>query len=668
MEVAQESMLRFGTAILCAGSFFVSLQPAFASGRDARELLSLSLSELSDVMITTASKKSEPENEASAAVFVITNEDIKRSGATNIPDILRMAPGITVTQSSSNNWTVTARGFNDQFSNKLLVLMDGRTVYSPLFSGVVWDSQDTMIEDIERIEIIRGPGATLWGANAVNGIINIITKSSRHIQGGLATANIGNKASIGSVRYSTDIGNDTYARIYAKHSDYNSQYLTGGSDAGDSWRRQQAGFRSDMKIGIGNNIKIQGDIYAVDEDNGYILPDLALSGYNDGSKGFKLGGGNLLLRWENKWNNDSETHFQTYFDNASQKTSFFSDEANTVDFEFQHFWSGWERQELVWGGGYRFINNSSKISTQYELTPKTRNDDIISAFVQDKIALIKNTLFLTLGSKFEHNDYSGLEIQPSVRMSWIIDNTQTLWGAISRAVHTPSRFNSDGRLSYTILPPSIAVPLPVILTGVGNKNLDSEKLTAYELGYRIKPRKNISLDFTAFYNDYSELFTSTLGTAVNMGTYISQPIIAQNMNEAHSVGFETAVKYKVTSDWQLTGTYSYISLKFDDKSQGTQFFIGKHPKHMFNLRSVYLFPNRLEMTNSLYTVSDLHSINIPGYYRFDTKFSYPITEDVNISIAGQNLINSRHREFAPFLYQSQEAIGRSVYAGLAFKF
>lgn len=637
------------------------------SEADAKKILSLSLSELSNITITSVSKKEEPENEAPAAIFVITQEDIKRSGALTIPEALRGAPGITVTQSGSNNWTVTSRGFNSQFANKLLVLIDGRTIYSPLFSGVVWDSQDTMMEDIERIEVIRGPGATLWGANAVNGVINIITKQAKDTQGGLAVATYGNKAASGAIRQGVKIGEDSYLRAYAKHNDYASHYNTDGSDAGDSWRKQQAGFRADAKLSDNDKLNIQGDIYTTDEDDSFIYPDLTSGTYANSSKGYKLNGGNLLMRWDQKQSEKSNTSLQVYYDRAAQKTRFFNDIANTFDLEFQHAWSGLKGQELIWGGGYRLINDNNDASAQYALTPDSRNDDIFSAFIQDKFTIIPERVFFTLGSKFEHNDYTGFEVQPSVRMSWLPDKNQTLWWSISRAVHTPSRFNYDGRLSYAIIPPSMSLPAPVLLTAAGNSDLDSEELIAYEIGYRIKPAKNLNIDLTAFYNDYDKLYSDSFGTTV-VTSYVTRPILTVNSNEAKSVGFESAVQYNVFPEWQLSGSYSYISLVFDDKSKIIQTLVGKHPKNMFNLRSTYLFQNGLEMTNSLYSVSELSSVDIDGYVRFDTKFSYPITDSLDLSVVGQNLLDKRHKEFTPFLYQTQTEIGRSVYGSLAFKF
>lgn len=665
-------MLRSGLVAVVSTVAVCYAPPVFASPKEDAEvekLLSLSLEELGNVTVTSVSKKSEPENEAAAAVFVISQDDIKRSGATNIPEALRMVPGLSVAQSGSNNWTVTSRGFNSQFANKLLVLIDGRTIYSPLFSGVIWDSQDIMLEDIDRIEIVRGPGATLWGANAVNGVINIITKNAHETQGGLATATAGNQMIGGAVRYGAKIADGDYVRTYVKYNDYASEYNTDGSKAGDSWRKQQGGFRGDMKLTDKDKLTVQGDVYSIDEDDSFIFPDLSSPTYYNASKGFALNGGNVLMRWEQKQSKDSETALQAYFDNASSKTLFFNDSANTIDFEFQHAWSGWDRQELIWGGGYRFINDvNGPTSPQYSLSPRNRNDNLYNAFLQDKIAIIGDKLFLTLGSKFEHNAYSGFEVQPSVRMSWVPSYTQTVWGAISRAVHTPSRFDADGQLSYAIQPPNIAVPLPTLIQSAGNDNLDSEELIAYEIGYRSQPIKKVSIDIAGYYNDYDKLNIDTLGTPEVLGTYVLQRLIAQNTNKASSFGGEVLVRYDATSSWRLIGSYSYLNLKFVDKSKIVSSLVGKTPKNIFNINSTYQFQNKIEMNNALYLVSQLHGIDVPSYYRFDTKFSYPLTDSVNVSLVGQNLFDHRHKEFSPFLYQTQTEIGRSVYASMAYKF
>lgn len=662
--------LRYQTALVYPCVTLMALTPtlSYAKELDADDLLNLSLEELSNIEVTSVSKKAERADEAAAAIYVITQEDIRRSGATEIPELLRMVPGITVTRAGSHDWTVTARGSNDQFSNKLLVLMDGRTIYSPLFSGVIWEIQDTMLEDIDRIEVIRGPGATLWGANAVNGVINIITRNAKDTQGGYAKLIAGNQVKgMGAVRYGGKINEDSYVRMYAKQSAYDSEQTIAGANANDDWTKSQAGFRSDSRLTSKDTLNIQGDIYTIDEDIPYTIPDLgAAPTFYIGVEGAKASGANVMARWDRQNSENSQTSLQMYFDHTFYKTTFFNDETNTADLDFQHVWTGWDRHEIVWGAGYRYINSiNDPTSQQYALFPKTRNDDLLNAFLQDKITLNPSDLFLTLGSKFEHNDYTGVEIQPSARLSWLPADNQTVWASISRAVHTPYRYTND-ITQLVAIDPNGGFPIEFVLTPA--PFLKSEDLVAYELGYRIQPTKSLSFDLAAFYNDYDHLFYSYLGAFSIPGAYVLQPIVADNSDSAHSIGAEFSTKWNISNQWQVAGAYSYISQDFSKKSSVGQSFVGKTPKHQLNMRSTYLFSNGVEMTNALYFVDDLTSININGYQRFDTRISYEILDGVELSAVGQNLFDDRHQEFSPFLYKGATEIGRSVYGSVGVEF
>jgi iron complex outermembrane receptor protein len=651
---------KYNLSIFSVAALLSSASMAVAAEEvDLKGMLSLSLAELSEIEVTSVSKKAEKETEAAAAIYVITQDDIKRSGATAIPELLRMAPGITVTQAGAHSWTVTARGSNDQFSNKLLVLMDGRTIYSPLFSGVIWDVQDTMLEDIDRIEVIRGPGATLWGANAVNGVINIITKHAKDTQGGLAVASAGNSVKgIGALRYGGKIADNSYMRAYAKQTAYNSQDLVAGGSANDNWKKSQAGFRSDSTLTDTDTLNLQGDVYKVDEDANFTIPDLAAPGFSRVAHGTKATGVNVLASWEHTHSEDSKTTVQGYIDRTTYKTTFFNDTTTTADLDVQNVWTRWKGQEIVWGAGYRLIHSENDPqSAQYSLTPKTRTDGLFNAFVQDKISLVPNELFLTLGSKFEKNDYTGVEIQPSARMSWLPTDNQTLWASVSRAVHTPYRFTDDATQALGV------VAGPAYASFVGNRALKSEELIAYELGYRIQPTKSLSFDLAGFYNEYDDLFQTSYGAPT---TFL--PIVVNNTSGGKSVGAEFATKWNISQDWQLAGSYSYINLTFDKKDSVATNFVGKHPKHQFNIRSNYTFPYDIQMSNALYYVSELNGVGIDGYYRFDTRLSYSVAENIELSLAGQNLLRSSHKEFTPFAYGAATEISRSVYAGLAVKF
>ena len=389
--------------LIGVGASFVT--PAvFADDLTPEAVLGMSLQELTNLEITSVSKKAEKANEAAAAIYVITQDDIRRSGLTSIPELLRMVPGLTVAQAGAHDWAVTARGFNDQFANKLLVLIDGRTIYSPLFSGVIWELQDTLLADIDRIEVIRGPGATQWGANAVHGVINIITKNAKDTQGGLLTASAGNmvKSDDGG-RYGVKLGNDSYARVYAKYTDNAAEYDVCGSRSGDAWQKRQAGFRSDSKLTTSDALTMQGDVYETHEAVNHLFPMLSAPYRYYNPEDIQASGGNLLGRWTNTLSALSSTTTQLYVDNTQYKTSIFGYNATTLDFDFQHTWTGWDSHEVIWGAGYRLIADHVSPSSLFSLSPREREDSLYSAFLQDKITLNPKDLFLTLGSKFEHN-------------------------------------------------------------------------------------------------------------------------------------------------------------------------------------------------------------------------------------------------------------------------
>jgi len=663
--------LQTSTALAGIIITLATISVAQADDLTPEAVLNMSLAELSNVEVTSVSKKAEKANEAAAAIFVITQEDIKRSGATSIPDALRLAPGIEVAQAGAHDWAVTSRGFNGQFADKLLVLIDGRTVYNPFFGGTIWQNQDTLLEDIDRIEVIRGPGATQWGANAVNGVINIITKSAKDTQGGLITASAGNMVkSDDGTRYGVKIGDDSYARVYAKYTDDAPEFNVGTGRSDDGWQKRQAGFRSDSKLSDQDSLTVQGDSYNSHESENYALPSLTAPYLFATPGDIETSGGNVLARWTKNLSAQSSTETQVYLDNTQYKTSWLSYNATTADFDFQHTWTGWDRNEIVWGAGYRLIEDHNGPTFLVALTPPEDNESVYSAFLQDKITLNPKELFLTLGSKFEDNNFTGVEVEPSAKLSWLISDTQMTWGSVSRAVHTPNRDTADAHFVLGVAPPGAVVPvLPTLISAVGNTNLDSEDLIAYELGYRVQPTKAVSLDVATFYNDYSKIFTGTYatGSVAGGGTYYFLPESAQNTTSANSKGFELSAKADVTKSWQLAATYTYLDLVFDEKA-GFGLNVGTQPKDQFGLRSTYLFPHNVEMTNSLYYVDGLSAADIPGYYRFDTKVSYEFIKGIDFSLVGQNLLTAYHREFSPFFYQTPVEVGRSVYGNITFRY
>ncbi len=470
----------------------------------------LSLDELLDLDVVSVAKVPEKVTKTPAAIYIISQEDLRRSGVNSIPDALRLAPGMHVYQIDSNKWAVSARGFASRFSNKMLVMVDGRTVYSPLFSGVFWDAHDLMLEDIERIEVIRGPGGILWGANAVNGIINIISKDAADSQGGFVKAELGTYDNgIVSGRYGGWVSGRVAYRVYGKVSHRGDYPAVSGGDAADKWHQGRIGFRTDMNLAAANKITLQGDFY--DGESGqsvrYLSPIPSFNNLDEVEA--PVSGGNLLGRWTHTFSQDSETILQVYYD-RTEREEFFGDKAlDTVDIDFQHRFAVENSVELLWGLGYRYTKDDTRGREtipgffSYVLDPEMRKDNIYSGFLQGRVPFYNEKGELTLGTKLEYNDYTGFEWQPSVRTMWSFADSLSFWGAISRSVRTPSRLEHDANVSAGAfhLPPSQGGIVSYVRL-MGNEETEAEKVWSYELGFRSRPTPTFFIDATAFLNEY----------------------------------------------------------------------------------------------------------------------------------------------------------------------
>jgi iron complex outermembrane receptor protein len=643
---------------------------------DTGDLLNLSLEELTNIEVTSVSKKSEKASEAAAAIYVITQDDIRRSGHHNIPELLRMVPGLHVAQTSSHQWSLSSRGLSGQFADTLLVLIDGRSVYTPLFSGVYWDIQDTPLADVERIEVIRGPGATLWGANAVNGVINIITKNAKDTQGGYASATAGTAINgAGTVRYGMKAAEDAYVRMYAKHDDYNEMKTMAGAVAGDPWSKSQAGFRSDWKNTSSDTFTLQGDVYHADKrviQNLYQPAGTSIATRNNED----LAGGNVLGRWDRQLASDSNLTLQMYYDVNIRNNIIFDQTIQTMDFDAQHSWTPVEGHEVVWGGGYRHVMSDIKGTSNtalgipyVQIFPQEQSDGLLSAFVQDKIALVPDEWFLTLGSKFEHNAFSGFEYQPSARLSWIVDDKQTWWGSVSRSVRTP---NIGGTNDVQQIGAPVAANTFFIQQG--NPDLDSISMVSYELGYRVQPQKNISLDTSVFYNDYDNMIVGVQGTPFVSGAYLFIPVTPENIGSAQTWGVESTAKWNPTSWAELTGSYTLLQMDFNQPDPYGYSFRARSPQHQFNARATFFLPHDVELTTSAYYVDQLAALDlntseeVAGYVRFDSRLSWQATEGMELSLVGQNLLDNEHQEYYGFAYQNSSQVPRSVYGNISLKF
>ena len=642
------------------------------------DLTEMSIEALMDIEVTSVSKKAQKLSESAAAIFAMTSEDIRRSGVTNIADALRMVPGLHVGRIDSSKWAVSSRGFNGRFANKLLVLIDGRSVYTPSFSGVYWEVQDTLLEDVERIEVIRGPGAALWGANAVNGVINIITKKAADTQGGLLTMGAGDKEQIfGGLRYGAALGEKSHARLYVKGFERDSFQYEDGSDSGDEWDTLRSGFRLDSHLSDRDEFTLQGDIYQSNIDQTLYLATLSPPSYSQTIRDeADLSGGNLLGRWQRTFSSKSQISLQLYYDRTDHGEGYYSEQRDTYDIDLQHRFALGERHDILWGLGYRYSRDDFSNSSILTIEPDNRDDEIFSGFIQDEIMLVNDRLWLTLGSKFEQNDYSDFEMQPSARLLWTPHPEHTLWAAVSRAVRTPSRAEHDATLLNTVIPPAPPFnPLPVALTIVGGPDYDSEELLAWELGYRMAPGPDLSLDFAFFYNDYDELRSYEQEAPIFMGTYLEQPLRFDNRFKAETCGIELAAMYQAADWWRLDLAYSYLNMDIDTNHNDNQY--GEEARHQVSLRSAINLGN-VDLDLWLRYVDDVKSVNsrtpetgrweIDDYVTLDVRLAWQVKNNLELALVGRNLLDDAHPEYIQENFINPTEIERSLHGKITYQF
>jgi len=641
-----------------------------------RDLSELSLEELANIPVTSVSKKPEKLSHAAAAVTVITQEDLRRSGVTTIAEALRLAPGLDVARVDSHTWAISSRGFNDSFANKLQVLMDGRSVYTPLFSGVYWDVQDTLLEDIDRIEVVRGPGATLWGANAVNGVINIITRSAKDTVGGLVTAGGGSEElGFGSVRYGGQLGENAYYRVYSKYFSRDASVLPNGDTANDRWQMARTGFRADWDVTPGNGLTFQGDLYGGEEDQTYFLPSLATSGIPQRlDTRAELSGGNLIARWRHEFAASSESTLQFYYDRTHRNSpGFIQENRDTYDADWEHHLILGERQEWVFGAGYRLSVDDIHGSFPVSFNPNQRSSQLVSFFAQDSIALVPDRLQLSLGSKFERNDYTGFEFQPGARLWWAADEHNSLWASVARAVRTPSRADADIRLSDRVLP---GTP-PTVYSVFGRGDFESEELLAYEAGYRMQPAPRVSLDLAVFYNDYDRLRTvEPQGIAPDPslpGTPNVLSLYLQNQAKGETYGAELTAHWQMTDWWRWRASYTYLQVQLhalpgstDPDAEDNE---GTSPHHQFSVQSSLDLPWHLQLDGLVRYVDEVSDLGVPSYLSLDVRLGWQPLKNLEFSVTGQNLLDDRHPEFGPTVIPIQRTeVQRGVFGKIQFRF
>jgi len=635
-------------------------------------LKQLNLAQLGDLEVTTTSKEPEEVWKTPAAVYVLTQEDIRRSGATSIPEALRLVPGVQVSRIDNDHWAVGIRGFADQFSKSMLVLVDGRSLYTPLFAGVYWALQDgVLLEDVDRIEVIRGPGATIWGANAVTGVINIITKSAKETRGTYASAGGGNvDKGLGEFRWGADNGSNFNYRVYGKgfgrgdgfHSD-NASFDTG--------RLGQMGFRTDWSVNQRDQLTIQGDIYKGGVGQRVNFGSFSPPSQVDSDKAVAVSGGNLLVNWKRDLRQGSDIQIQAYYDRTYAFAPHYQETRNTFDIDFIHHLTLPGRQNFIWGLGTR-LSPSDFVQTlpSLNIVPNHIANNVYSGFVQDEIAIVPNTFSLTVGSKLEHNNYTGFEFQPSVRGLWTITPHQTFWAAVTRAVRTPSRIEEDFQLTDFLL----ASPL-IYLQIDGNKKLSAERLIGYETGYRTLITSQFYVDVAVFHNDYDNLVD--LGTAVVTADPTPAPAHLTihfpwaNGIQGSTDGFEIAPNWQPARKWQLKAAYSYLNLNLKNKPGNTDSGTvstdeGSSPHNQLSFQSRIDLPKGFEFDQTYRYVSGLPAKLVKGFSTGDAHISWWATRQLEFSVVGENLFQPEHIEFG---HDPGPVVGirRSIYAKVTWR-
>jgi len=644
----------------------------FAQQQDANEpedFFDMSIEELMDVEITTAAKKEEKLFETASAAYVLTSEDIRRSGATSIMDALRMVPGLHVARINANKWAISARGFNDEFADKMLVMIDGRSIYTPHFGGVRWDSYDVMLEDVERIEIIRGPGGTLWGANAVNGVINIITKSAKDTQGVLLSGGAGTEEQgFGAVRYGAALGENTNFRVYSKYFDRADSGQTTGANGRDGWDILRGGFRIDHDPTEQDQWTLLGDIY--EGDVGQLGTEYALTApisqpYTHQNT---LSGGNMLARWKRCFSPDSDMMLQVYYNRERRLERVFSESLNTYDIDFQHRFPLQHGHEITWGLGYRLDRHSLNGSFGYSLDPRQADMDLYHGFVQDRVSLVPDRLALTVGTKVLHHHSTDFEFQPSARLLWTPDERHTLWAAVTRAVKTPSRHDTGGTTSWGVFSMG---PFTISQEAYGHRHIDPEEVLAYELGYRTKATDKLILDVTGFFNDYEEIMVTERQANIAMPGNTIWPNMLGNNLHGETYGLEIAATYQAAKNWRLNAGYTFLQMQLHpDRPSVTRDAAeeGQSPHNQFHLRSLYDLGDDLELDLSLNYMDNLPEGDIPHYLRFDARLGWHLTENLELSLVGQNLFDKRHPEFGGEAGQTATEAEQGAYLKLTYRF
>lgn len=630
-------------------------------------LAAMSLEDLTDVDISSVSKRVEKRSDAAAAIHVITQEDIRRSTAVSLPDLLRMAPGIHVASLDANKRSISARGFSGRYANSLLILVDGRSIYTPLFSGTEWEIADMMLEDIDRIEIIRGPGGALWGANAVNGVINIVTKSAADTQGGLLSLGSGTEfPGFGGLRYGGGAGEHGAYRLHLRYLQRDESLVSGGSRAADDARNVRGGARWDWDWGD-TQFTLLADLYGGDIGQLYEAGSgLLLPGQQRHHDAY-FSGGDVLGRWTRTFGDGGELRIQGYYDRSEANRLDLDEERNTADMEVQYRMAARGRHEFMFGAGFRYYDVKVDGNTNTSLTSPSHGNPLFSAFVQDRIALLEEELVLTLGTKLEHNDFTGVEIQPSARLAWTPNEKHTLWAAVSRAVRTPSLIEEAGRVKLASFP-GVAVAL------FGDDSFDAEQLLAFEAGYRVALSEALEVDLALFYNRYDGLRSLELDTPFFEAPFqLAVPFRTRNNLDGKTYGLELGLDWMPATWWRMRLNYSLLEMDLDLKPDSIDIVSGgfqeSSPEQQGYLSSHFDLGRNVALDLALRYTDRLAALGIDDYLTADARVAWRSSDDFEVAVVAHDLLAPEHDEYdSRFTSTVASRVQRGVYGKITWRF
>ncbi|MGH9512732.1 MAG: TonB-dependent receptor plug domain-containing protein [Terriglobales bacterium] len=615
-------------------------------------LKQLTLEQLGNIQVTTASKAPEEVWKTPAAIYVITHEDIERSGATNIPEALRLAPGIEVARIDGDKWSIGIRGFGSRLARSVLVLIDGRTVYTTLFAGTYWEVQDTLIDDVDRIEVIRGPGGTIWGPNAVNGVINIITKQAKDTHGTLASVGGGNiKQGFANLRHGGGNGKNLDYRVYGKGFNRGPEYHSDHQNF-DDWRGGQAGFRVDWSRNTKDNFTLQGDVYDIAAGESVQATSYTPPYSQILERDARLSGGNIMGRWTRTEGEGKDIQIQAYYDRVNRYEANLGDLRDTFDVDLlQRF--RLVRQQISWGLGARIVPATDlEVVSGLTFQPAKRTDYLWTAFFQDEIALVKNRLSISLGSKLLRTNFSPIQLEPSVRLLYTPSDTQTFWAAFTHAVRTPSDVERDFFLSGYIGPGPGG--LQFFARFNANRDFRSEQMNGYELGYRRLITKTVYVDIAGFYNHYSDLLSEDITGGPFLEdnpppTHILLPAEFGNGLLGTTKGFEIAPEWRPTHFWRLRGSYSYLQMDIKPSRNSLDVgsapgINGSSPKHEAMVQSGFDISKDFTLDLAYRYISALPGQKVQAYSTGDAVFGWRLSEHFRLSLVGNNLFQPQHAE------------------------